>query len=180
MLFTASFSVCAELVNIFIDKVVAARFLGENALAAISFFTPMFSFILFLSAMVMVGSLVCYSIELGRLNKHRADRFFGQGIILSFAVGILMVQQSMILIPFSWAWRIRLIDSSSSCRPSHSPPKPTSLTIRFVLPSLLIFTVYHLVVLFARIDTSTIAYFRANCHPLAGDGQGRLIRNIAR
>ena len=91
MLFTASFSVCAELVNIFIDKVVAARFLGENALAAISFFTPMFSFILFLSAMVMVGSLVCYSIELGRLNKHRADRFFGQGIILSFAVGILMV-----------------------------------------------------------------------------------------
>ena len=91
MLFTASFSVCAELVNIFIDKVVAARFLGENALAAISFFTPMFSFILFASAMVMVGSLVCYSIELGRLNKHRADRFFGQGIILSFAVGFLMV-----------------------------------------------------------------------------------------
>ena len=91
MLFTASFSVCAEFVNVFIDKVVAARFLGENALAAISFFTPMFSFILFLSAMVMVGSLVCYSIELGRLNKHRADRFFGQGIILSFAVGILMV-----------------------------------------------------------------------------------------
>ena len=41
MLFTASFSVCAELVNIFIDKVIAARFLGENALAAISFFTPM-------------------------------------------------------------------------------------------------------------------------------------------
>ena len=91
MLFTASFSVCAELVNIFIDKVVAARFLGEKALAAISFFTPLFSFILFSSAMVMVGSLVCYSIELGRLNKHRADRYFGQSIILSFAVGLLMV-----------------------------------------------------------------------------------------
>ena len=36
MLLTASLSVCAEFINIFIDKIVAARMLGENALAAIS------------------------------------------------------------------------------------------------------------------------------------------------
>ena len=39
MLFTASVSVCAEFVNVFIDKVVAAQFLGDSALAAIPFFT---------------------------------------------------------------------------------------------------------------------------------------------
>lgn len=91
MLFTASLSVCAEFINIFIDKIVAARMLGENALAAISFFTPLFSVILFASSIVMVGSLVCYSIELGRMNKNKADRFFGQSIILSVGIGILMV-----------------------------------------------------------------------------------------
>ena len=90
MLFTASVSVCAEFVNVFIDKVVAAQFLGDSALAAISFFTPMFSFIFFMSAIVMVGSLVCYSIELGRLNKQKADCFFGQSLILSFMVGLFM------------------------------------------------------------------------------------------
>lgn len=91
MLFTASVSVCAEFVNVFIDKVVAAQFLGDTALAAISFFTPLFSFIFFMSAVVMVGSLVCYSIELGRMNKEKADRFFGQSLILSFIVGVFMV-----------------------------------------------------------------------------------------
>ena len=91
MLLTASLSVCAEFINIFIDKIVAARMLGENALAAISFFTPLFSVILFASSIVMVGSLVCYSIELGRMNKNKADRFFGQSIILSVTIGILMV-----------------------------------------------------------------------------------------
>ena len=91
MLLTASLSVCAEFINIFIDKIVAARMLGENALAAISFFTPLFSVILFASSIVMVGSLVCYSIELGRMNKNKADRFFGQSIILSVGIGILMV-----------------------------------------------------------------------------------------
>jgi len=91
MIFTASVSVCAEFVNVFIDKVVAAQFLGESALAAISFFTPLFSFIFFSSAVVMVGSLVCYSIELGRMDKQKADRFFGQSVILSFLVGLLLV-----------------------------------------------------------------------------------------
>ena len=91
MLLTASLSVCAEFINIFIDKIVAARMLGENALAAISFFTPLFSIILFASSVVMVGSLVCYSIELGRMNKNKADRFFGQSIILSVTIGTLMV-----------------------------------------------------------------------------------------
>ena len=90
MLFTASISVCAEIINLLIDKIVAAHFLGEKALAAISFFTPLFSVVLFVSAVVMVGSLVCYSIEIGKLRKERADQFFGQSIILSVGSGILM------------------------------------------------------------------------------------------
>ena len=91
MLLTASISVCAEIANVFIDKIIAAQFLGEKALASISFFSPLFSFIFFLSALVAVGSLACYSIELGRMDRDRANRFFGQSVLLAFAVGILMV-----------------------------------------------------------------------------------------
>ncbi len=91
MLMTASISVCAEIANVFVDKIVAAQFLGEKALASISFFSPLFSFIFFLNALVAVGSLACYSIELGRMNRDRANRFFGQSILLSFLVGTLMV-----------------------------------------------------------------------------------------
>ena len=90
MLFTASISVCAETLNILVDKVVAAQFLGESALASISFFTPLFSTVLFVSAIVMVGSLVCYSFEIGKMQKKRADKFFGQSIILSFASGLIL------------------------------------------------------------------------------------------
>lgn len=90
MLFTASISVCAEILNILIDKVVAAQFLGEKALASITFFTPLFSIVLFVSAVVMVGSLVCYSFEIGKMQKKRADQFFGQGVILSFASGLIL------------------------------------------------------------------------------------------
>lgn len=91
MLMTASISVCAEIANVFVDKIVAAQFLGEKALASISFFSPLFSFIFFLNALVAVGSLACYSIELGRMNRDRANGFFGQSILLSFLVGTLMV-----------------------------------------------------------------------------------------
>ena len=91
MLFTASISVCAEILNLMIDKIVAAQFLGEKALASISVFTPLFSIVLFVSAIVMVGSLVCYSIEIGKLNKSRADCFFGQSLILSVGCGLIMV-----------------------------------------------------------------------------------------
>lgn len=90
MLFTASISVCAEILNILIDKVVAAQFLGEKALASITFFTPLFSIVLFVSAIVMVGTLVCYSFEIGKMQKKRADQFFGQGVILSFASGLIL------------------------------------------------------------------------------------------
>lgn len=90
MLFTASISVCAETLNILVDKIVAAQFLGEKALAAITFFTPLFSIVLFVSAVVMVGTLVCYSFEIGKMQKDRANQFFGQGIILSFASGIIL------------------------------------------------------------------------------------------
>ena len=90
MLFTASISVCAETLNILVDKIVAAQFLGEKALASITFFTPLFSTVLFVSAVVMVGSLVCYSFEIGKMQKARADQFFGQSIILSFASGLIL------------------------------------------------------------------------------------------
>ena len=91
MLFTASVSVCAEIFNILIDKIVAAQFLGEKALASITFFTPLYSIVLFVSAIVMVGTLVCYTFEIGKMNKHRADKFFGQGLILSIGSGLILM-----------------------------------------------------------------------------------------
>ena len=50
----------------------------------------MFSIVLFVSAIVMVGTLVCYSFEIGKMQKKRADQFFGQGVILSFASGLIL------------------------------------------------------------------------------------------
>lgn len=91
MLFTASVSACVEIANVLVDKVVSAQVLGEKALAAVSMFTPMFSFVFFVSAIVMVGSRVCYSIEIGRLCRVRANGFFGQGLILSTVIGLALL-----------------------------------------------------------------------------------------
>lgn len=90
MLLTASISVFVEIANLLIDKIVAGQMLGEQALSAIALITPLFSVVFFVGVVIAVGSIVCYTYEIGKINKDRASCFFGQGIILSIIAGVVM------------------------------------------------------------------------------------------
>lgn len=90
MLLTASISVFVEIANLLINKIIAGQIIGEKGLAAIALITPLFSVVFFVGVVIAVGSLVCYSYELGKVNKERASCFFGQGVILSVLMGLVL------------------------------------------------------------------------------------------
>lgn len=90
MLLTASISVFVEIANLLVDKIVAGQILGEQALSAIALITPLFSVVFFVGVVIAVGSIVCYSYEIGKINRERASCFFGQGVILSVIAGAVL------------------------------------------------------------------------------------------
>lgn len=90
MLLTASISVFVEIANLLVDKIVAGQMLGEQALSAIALITPLFSVVFFVGVVIAVGSIVCYTYEIGKINKERASCFFGQSIILAVIAGVVM------------------------------------------------------------------------------------------
>lgn len=97
MLFAASVSVLAPFATILIDKVVAGWIFGENALAAITLFTPFSSLVFFVGVGIGVGSSVCYAINIGCLKKEKASEFFGQSVILAVLSGIVLFFVSLCL-----------------------------------------------------------------------------------
>lgn len=90
MLFTASVSVFSNFATLLIDKVLTGRFLGEQALAAFALFSPLFSFVFFVGAVLGLGASVCYSICIGELKNRRAGSFFTLGMLMSLVTGLVM------------------------------------------------------------------------------------------
>jgi len=71
-------------------KVIAAWILSTQALAAISIVGSVFTFIYFASKLITGGTTVLSGIAVGRQNRDEANRYFSQGVILSFIIGILL------------------------------------------------------------------------------------------
>lgn len=85
-------AVIVEAVNFIVsltDSIVASNFLGADAFAAIGLISPFLSVSTFLTSIVNTGTVLNYSLEVGRFNKKRAGEFFSQGIILALLIGVL-------------------------------------------------------------------------------------------
>lgn len=91
LLTSASASIVVWLVTIFEDTLISSHLLGETALAAYTHIVPIYSFMLFIGTAIAVGSSVCYTYEIGKLNKERAHCFFGQAVILAIIAGCILL-----------------------------------------------------------------------------------------
>lgn len=71
------------------DEIVVGSLVSENALIAVSIVLPIYLFDLFLSGLIVVGSSLQFSREIGKMNKKHASEIFGQAVILLAAIGII-------------------------------------------------------------------------------------------
>ena len=72
------------------DSISIGNIFGEAAIAASNLVSPIFSVAVFVSSLISIGTSVLYAYEIGKFQKDRADRLFGQGVILALASGITL------------------------------------------------------------------------------------------
>lgn len=70
------------------DYVVSGRFLGEEALSGLTVVNPLITFMTFVNIIIPASSSVAISYARGKGEKDRADKIFGQGIVISALAGL--------------------------------------------------------------------------------------------
>ena len=90
LLLTASVSMGMEYLMLLSDTIIIGNIFGEAAIAASNLVSPLFSIAVFLSSMISIGTSMQYSYEMGKFNKDRADRLFGQGVLIALISGICL------------------------------------------------------------------------------------------
>ena len=70
--------------------IILGNLVGNAALCAANLVFPVYNYGLFFCNMIYIGSSILYFRNLGECNEKRANEIFGQGIILSVILGILL------------------------------------------------------------------------------------------
>lgn len=91
MMLTATFSMAIQYLLMLSDNIVVGHMIGEEGVAGLNLVVPVYSFVVFVCIMISMGTAICFSGEMGQLHEDRAHQFFGQGVILAAAAGILMM-----------------------------------------------------------------------------------------
>ena len=89
MLLTGTFTMAVIYIMLLCDNIIAGYFIGESGVAAINAVTPVTGIVTFFSTVISIGSGILYSREIGAMNKRRADEIYGQGLIISIAIGLI-------------------------------------------------------------------------------------------
>lgn len=76
--------------SVLCGNIIAGNMLGEAALSATSLAAPFVTLVSFAGSMTALGASALISYEVGRQNTGQANRYFGQGLILSAAVGAIL------------------------------------------------------------------------------------------
>lgn len=90
LLLTSSFSMSIEALILISDTLVVGHLIGEKGMAGINLVTGIYSVVAFLSLMISMGSIYRYTAAVGSFQKEKANRFFGQGLLLSIGIGLIM------------------------------------------------------------------------------------------
>ncbi len=80
----------AEFLMLFSDSVIAGNMMGEDALSAITLVTPFFSFLVFTGFLISTGTSIVISCEVGEGSRENANRYFGQGLLLSAGLSVVL------------------------------------------------------------------------------------------
>lgn len=90
-LLTSSIEMVVTYILLLSDTIIAGWSIGESAVSAVNIVTPVFSAIAFFSILISTGAAFSFSFEIGNFNKERANEFFGQGVIMAIAIGMIML-----------------------------------------------------------------------------------------
>ena len=71
------------------DSIIAGFFIGQTGVAAINAITPVTGIVTFFGDLVSTGVGIVFTREIGAMRKERADRIYGQGLIISISIGLL-------------------------------------------------------------------------------------------
>lgn len=85
-------AITVEAVNYIVsltDSIVAGNMLGNEALTGIGVLSPFLLFSFFVSSIIISGTVMNYSYEIGRFDRKRAGEFFSQGVTMALLVGIV-------------------------------------------------------------------------------------------
>lgn len=89
MLLTGTLTMAILYVMLLCDNIIAGHFIGEKGVAAINAITPITGVVTFASSIISIGSGILYSREIGAMNKQRANKIYGQGVILTISVALI-------------------------------------------------------------------------------------------
>lgn len=76
---------------IIIDGIIVGRFLGANALAAITVIVPVFELILAIGMLISVGASIPISQSLGRGDEHSARKIFNEACIIKAIISVIIM-----------------------------------------------------------------------------------------
>ena len=89
MFISGTFTKAVMYLMLLSDNIIAGYFIGESGVAAINAITPVTGIVTFFGDLVSTGVGIVFSREVGAMRKQRADEIYGQGLIISIAIGLL-------------------------------------------------------------------------------------------
>lgn len=89
MFISGTFTKAVMYIMLLCDSIIAGYFIGENGVAAINAITPVTGIVTFFGDLVSTGVGIVFTREVGAMRKKRADEIYGQGLIISIAIGLI-------------------------------------------------------------------------------------------
>ena len=89
MFISGTFTKAVMYLMLLSDSIIAGYFIGESGVAAINAITPVTGIVTFFGDLVSTGVGIVFTREVGAMRKKRADEIYGQGLIISIAIGLI-------------------------------------------------------------------------------------------
>ena len=89
MFISGTFTKAVMYLTLLSDSIIAGYFIGESGVAAINAINPVTGIVTFFGDLVSAGVGIVFTREVGAMRKKRADEIYGQGLIISIAIGLI-------------------------------------------------------------------------------------------
>ena len=89
MLISGTFTKAVMYLMLLSDSIIAGFFIGESGVAGINAITPVTAIVTFFGDLVSTGVGIVFTREVGAMKKERADKIYGQGLIISIGIGLI-------------------------------------------------------------------------------------------
>ena len=89
MFLSGTFTKAVMYIMLLCDSIIAGYYIGASGVAAINAITPVTGIVTFFGDLVSTGVGIVFTREIGARRKKRADEIYGQGLIISIAIGLI-------------------------------------------------------------------------------------------